>query len=183
MLRGAVHVREGREKMKKTDVSGRRNILKAAGAGIVAAAASPLQAGTLVDELQQTEHHPKPVYVHGCGWNHDLPGVFGELCLKFEARAELNGTGVGTFGDDVHPEVNSQFRIDSARRNGNVYTLEGVVTSSQDPGLVGLAVTIEARKTGHGTGSASITVGSQDKELVVIAIIAILIGLLLPAVQ
>lgn len=173
--------------MKQANVGGRRSMLKAAGAGLVAAAVPSVAAGALPGERAADEEdlpsHPRPVYMHGCGWNRELPGVFGELCLTFEARAELNGTGVGTFGDDVHPEINSQFQISSARKEGHDYVFGGTVISSRDPSLVGLDVEIVARKTGNGTGKATITVGSKEQDLVVIAIIAVLIGLLLPSVQ
>jgi hypothetical protein len=175
--------------MKETDVTGRRNVLKAAGAGLVAAAV-PVAAragapGEDVLEAGEVENHhgPKPVFLHGCGWNHDLPGVFGQVCLTFEMRAELGGTGVGTFRDDVYPEVNSQFEIRKATRHGDVYTFEGEITASHDPSLMGLAVKIVAEKTGTGKGKATITVGTEGQDLVVIAIIAILIAMLLPAVQ
>jgi hypothetical protein len=161
---------------KEANVIGRRNILKAAGAGLDDDAAE-------AQGREESIHGPKPVYLYGCGWNKELPGVFGELCLTFDMRAELNGTGLGTFRDDVHPEINSQFQITSAKKQGHVYTFEGEVISSRDPSMVGMAVKIVAEKTGNGKGKASITVGSEEKDLVVIAIIAILIGLLLPAVQ
>jgi hypothetical protein len=174
---------------KEATVGGRRDLLKAAGAGLVAAAGlAGAQARGDEDAAEsvgreESPHGPKPVYLHGCGWNKDLPGVFGELCLVFEMRAELNGTGLGTFRDDVHPEVNSQFQITSAKKQGHKYVFEGEVIKSQDSSMLGMAVKIVAEKTGNGKGKASITVGSEEKDLVVIAIIAILIGLLLPAVQ
>ena len=172
--------------MSQAKLIGRRRLLKAAGAGIAAVAVPVATAGAVRDAEasgeEEPSHGPKPVYLHGCGWNHDLPGVFGELCLTFEMRAELNGTGVGTFRDDVHSEVNSQFEIRSARRHGKVYTFEGAITASNDSSMLGMPVKIVAEKTGNDKGKASITVGSEDS-LVVIAIIAILIGLLIPAVQ
>lgn len=174
--------------MKKANVTGRRDLLKAAGAGLVAAAVSSAAAGELtgqqVEGEAESNNGPKPVYLHGCGWNHELPGVFGEVCLKFEMRADMHeGTGVGTFGDDVHPEVNSQFAVRKVTKHGNEITFEGEVTQSRDESLVGLPVKIVAEKLGNGKGKASITVGDEEGNLVVIAIIAILIGLLLPAVQ
>jgi hypothetical protein len=173
--------------MNQARVGDRRSILKAAGAGLVAAAVPSLAAGALPGERalgeEEMPSHPRPVYLHGCGWNRDLSGIFGELCLVFEMRAELNGTGVGTFRDDVHPEVSSQFQIHSARKQGHEYIFEGKVISSRDPSLVGLDVEIAARKTGSGTGKATITVGSKEQDLVVIAIIAVLIGLLVPSIQ
>jgi hypothetical protein len=174
--------------MKNANVTGRRDVLKAAGAGLVAAAVSSVSAGELTGEQAGKEaespNGPKPAYLHGCGWNHDLPGVFGQVCLKFELRADMHeGTGVGTFGDDVHPEVNSQFEITRVTKHGNEITFEGEVTQSRDDSLVGLPVKIVAEKLGNGKGKASITVGSEEGNLVVIAIIAVLIALLLPAVQ
>ncbi len=169
--------------MKSAKAGSRRDLLKAAGAGLVAAAAPAVVAAERDEGGDERVHADKPVYLWGCGWNRELPGVFGEVCLAFEMRALLNGTGVGTFRDDVHPEVNSQWRVDRATRHGNTYTFEGEVTSSRDAALVGQPVKIVAKKTGNGQASASITVGSEEKDLVVIAIIAVLIGLLLPAVQ
>lgn len=164
--------------MKNANGSSRRSLLKAAGAGLVAAAVPKVAetAEGVPDDLRTQ----KPAYLWGCGWNRELPGVFGQVCLAFEMRALLNGTGVGTFRDDVHPEVNSQWRVDSARRQGNTYTFRGEVISSQSAELVGLPVKIVARRTGDGQASASITIGSEQNNLVVIAIIAILIGLLVP---
>lgn len=168
---------------KEANVTSRRSVLKAAGAGLVAAAVPSVAAGTLrgAEGEEDPNNGPKPVYLHGCGWNHDLPGVFGEICLTFEMRAELGGTGVGTFRDDVHPEVNSQFQVTRATHHGKVYTFEGEVVASRDPALVGLPVTIVAESLANGKGKASITVGNEEQDLVVIAIIAILIALLVPS--
>ena len=168
--------------MKNAKVNSRRDLLRVAGAGLVAAAAPSVVAGERETGGDEPLHPNKPVYLWGCGWNRDLPGVFGELCLAFEMSALINGTGVGTFRDDVHPEVNSQWRVDRATRHGNTYTFEGEVIASRDPALVGQPVKIVAKKTASGQATASITVGSETS-LVVIAIIAVLIGLLLPAVQ
>jgi hypothetical protein len=149
-----------------------------------AAAAGDNEGLEVMDESEGTEQPSrKPVYLWGCGWNHQLPGVFGQVCLAFEMRALVNGTGVGTFRDDVHPEINSQWRVERATRHGNTYTFEGKVTASRDPRLMDQPVKIVAKKTGNGTASADIIIGSEEQELVVIAIIAVLIGLLLPSVQ
>ena len=169
--------------MKNAKASSRRDLLKVAGAGLVAAAAPSVVAGERDAGDEETLHPDKPIYLWGCGWNRDLPGVFGELCLAFEMRALLNGTGVGTFRDDVHPEVNSQWRVDRVARHGNTYTFEGEIIASRDPALVGQPVRIVAKKGANGQASASITLGSEETSLVVIAIIAILIGLLIPSVQ
>jgi hypothetical protein len=169
--------------MKRANASSRRDLLKVAGAGLVAAAAPSVAAGERDAGGEELWHVNKSAHLWGCGWNRDLPGVFGELCLAFEMRTLANGTGVGTFRDDVHAEVNSQWRVDRATRHGHTYTFEGEVIASRDPALVGQPVKIVAKRTANGQASASITVGSEETSLVVIAIIAILIGLLIPAVQ
>lgn len=168
--------------MKKNSTSDRRNFLKAAGATL-AAASVPAMAAAQRGETAPESNDPDPVYLYGCAWDRTLPGVFGQACFTFDIRAIVGGTGLGTIRDDVHPEVNSQIQINSVRKQGKRYTLLGEIVASRSPELVGMHVEIEARSTGNGEGSASITVSSEDQELVVIAIIAILIGMLLPAVQ
>lgn len=167
--------------MKKTEQNDRRNFLKTSGAALVAASL-PL---SLMGQKEQDDFNQRgPIYLNGCAWNRNLPGVFGQACFAFEARAELGGTGVGTIRDDVHPEVNSQFQITRAERtDSRRYTLQGEIIASQTPQLIGNRVTIIAESIGNGQGRASLTIESPDDNLVVIAIIAILIGLLLPAVQ
>jgi hypothetical protein len=165
---------ERKKTMKKVDTSNRRNFLKATGAALAAASVPAIAAAAPERE--------RNVYLQGCGWNHQLPGVFGQVCLTLDVRAQLGSTGLGTFRDDVHPEINSQFQIHSATRRGDVYTLQGEVVSSRDPDLVGKAVRIVAEADGD-RATGTITVGPTSQPLVVIAIIAILIGLLVPAVQ
>lgn len=177
---------ESRKKTKEADVSDRRNFLKVAGAGLVAASVPSIAsaaAGSQIKGEDDSATRSGPVFMYGCGWNRALPGVFGEVCLAFDARAELGGTGVGTFRDDVHPEINSQFQINSATRQGDEYTFEGVITASRSRDLIGLQVRMVAESLGNGRGRATITVDSGETNLVVIAIIAVLMGLLLPAVQ
>ena len=174
--------------MKMAGVSGRRGFLRVAGAGLVAASI-PTAAGALTGSQKGDDQLPvdrsRPIYLHGCGWNRALPGVFGEVCLAFDIRAELGGTGVGTLRDDVYPEVNSQVQINSATQHGNEYTLEGQIIASRDPANVGRAISIVAQSLGNGQGSAVITIGTlaSSPNLVVNAIIAVLIALLVPAPQ
>ena len=176
-------------KTKKADVNDRRNFLKLSGAGLAAAAIPMVAAGARPGAQKGDDGPPRarsrPIYLHGCGWNHELPGVFGEVCLAFDIRAELGGTGVGTLRDDVHPEVNSQVRINSATKDGDRYTLEGEIIAARDPANLGRPVTIVAQSLGDGKGSATITIGTvaSSPNLVVIAIIAVLMALLLPVVE
>ena len=158
--------------MKAMDVNDRRNFLKAGGAALVAASAGSVALGS-PDEAQ------KAIYLHGMAWNRDLPGLFGELLLTFDIKVQLGKTGFGTFSDDVHPEFNSHFSINSAKRQGDVYTLKGEVIASRDPTSVGAPITIVAEADGEKTVLA-VTLGTQTFTgaglLVVIAIIAILIA-------
>jgi hypothetical protein len=161
----------------------RRDFLKTGAAALVAASAPVMATAQHSEKGDDSHNQPRPIYLNGCGWNRSLPGVFGQACFVFEARAEVGGTGVGTIRDDVYPEINSQFRIDSVTRQGRHYRLRGEIIASRSPELVGMLVTIDAESLGSGEGSASITVESEGNNLVVIAIIAILIGLLVPSIQ
>lgn len=177
-------------KTKEADVNDRRSFLRVAGAGLVATSI-PTAAGALTGAQKGDDglshERSRPIYLHGCGWNRALPGIFGEVCLAFDIRAELGGTGVGTLRDDVHPEVNSQIQINSATKHGDEYTLEGEIIAAHDPANLGRPITVVAESHGDGTGSATITIGtpasSPSPNLVVIAIIAVLIALLVPAEQ
>ena len=186
--RAANHNHKREKGMKEVDTRNRRNFLKVAGAGLVAASVPSIAAAALQNKQTDGEgpnSRPKPVYLYGCGWNRALPGIFGQVCLAFEMRAELEGTGVGTFHDDVYPEVNSQFQIHSATKHGDVYTFEGEIIAARDPANLGRPVTIVAEVSDEGDASATITLGTlaTGPKLVVIAIIAVLIALLVPAVQ
>jgi len=164
--------------MKEVDVSDRRDFLKVGGAALVGASVPSVAAGA-PDQTQ------KVFYSHGMVWNPELPGIFRELRLSFDLAVRLGGTGLGTFRDDVHPEFNSHFKINSTARHGDVYTFEGEITAARGMFTDGMPVRIVAEVEGSVTG-VTITLGTHTFKgagLVVIAIIAILIGLLLPAVQ
>ena len=159
--------------MKGIEVGDRRNFLKAGGAALVAASASSVALG-------ERDDSQKAIYLHGMAWNRDLPGLFGELLLTFDIKVQPGKTGFGTLSDDVHPEVNSHFSINSVKRQGDVYTLTGEIIAARDPASVGTPITIVAEVDGEKTALA-ITLGTQTFRgaglLVVIAIIAILIAL------
>jgi hypothetical protein len=151
------------------------------GAGVVPALADE-------DHRHHDNDDAEILYGHGMVWNRDLPGVAGDLKLGFELRVNLEtGAGFGTANDPVHPDWNVHFAINSTerkrlRRGENRYTMMGVVTSANNPASVGLPVWILAETRGDTTAIA-IALGELDfagAGLVVIALIAILIGLLLP---
>ena len=166
----------------------RRNYLAAMGGALLAAS-------SLSDTAEADDRHDdgdaEVLYGHGLVWNRDLPNELGELRLGFDLRVNLEtGAGFGTANDPVHPDWNIHFAINSTeqkrlRKKETRYTMRGVVTKAIDPDNVGLPVRILAETRGDTTAIA-IAIGDHafaGAGLVVIAIIAILIGLLLPAVQ
>lgn len=163
----------------------RRNCLAAAGSALMAATALS------VDAEAKPKSRGDVLYGHGMVWNRDLPGVAGELNLSFDLRVNLEtGLGGGTAEDPVHPDWNLHFDIQSVERKRvrggeSRFTMIGEVTRATNPDNVGLPVAILAETRGDTTAIA-IALGEMafaGAGLVVIAIIAILIGLLLPAVQ
>jgi hypothetical protein len=166
----------------------RRKYLTAAGGALLAASGLP----ALADNGPGHNNDDADVlYGHGMVWNRDLPGVAGDLKLSFDLRVNLEtGTGFGTAHDPIHPDWNIHFAINSTeqqklRKGETRYTMTGVVTRANNPANVGLPVRILAETRGDTTAIA-IALGEMafaGAGLVVIAIIAILIGLLLPAVQ
>jgi hypothetical protein len=168
----------------------RRNYLAAAGA-LLAGSALPALADHDQDRDRGGRDKEDVLYGHGLVWNRDLPGVDGDLKLAFDLRVNLEtGAGFGTANDPIHPDANVHFSIDSTERKrlrgGETrYSMNGVVTRANNPASVGLPVRILAETRGPTTAIA-IAIGNKafaGAGLVVIAIIAILIGLLLPAVQ
>lgn len=163
------------ERVKEAEASDRRNFLKATSAALVAAAV-PSVAGAAQENTQQV------FYAHGMAWNLELPGTLGHLRLTFDIAVRPGGIGLGTFGDDVHPEFNSHFEITSTAKHGNVYTFEGEVVAARDEAMVGTPVRIVAEVEGTAT-VVTITLGEHTFKgagLVVIAIIAVFLPLILP---
>jgi hypothetical protein len=173
----------------------RRDYLTAAGSALLASTALPALAGS--QSILAGNDHPREkddaevLYGHGMVWNRELPGVAGELKMSFDLRVNLEtGTGFGTANDPVHPDWNLHFAINAIEqekiRKGDArFTMTGVVTSATNPANVGLPIRIVAQTRGD-TTAVAIAIGElvfAGAGLVVIAIIAVLIGLLLPAVQ
>ena len=167
-------------------VSRRKYLASAAGAALAAGALPTLAAND-----HRHDKNADVLYGHGMVWNRELPGEAGEVKLSFDLRVNLEtGAGFGTAADPVHPDWNLHFAINSTQRqrlrNGETrYTMTGVVTKANNEANVGLPVRIAAETRGDTTaiaiGIGELAFGGAG--LVVIAIIAILIGLLLPAVQ
>jgi hypothetical protein len=168
----------------------RRNCLAAAGA-LLAGSALPALAARAVRAGEPQNKEADTLYGHGLVWNHELPGVAGDLKLAFDLQVSLEkGTGFGMASDPMHPESDVHFAINSTEqkklRDGETrYSMMGFVTRANNPSSVGLPVRILAETRGNTTAYAIVIgkIAFSGLGLVVIAIIAILIGLLLPAVQ
>jgi len=166
----------------------RRKYLTAAGGALLASSVLPALAD---NDRDDGKNDADVLYGHGMVWNRDLPGVAGDLKLSFDLRVNLEtGLGFGTADDPIHPDWNLHFAIHSTQQEklsgGETrYTMTGVVISANNPANVGLPIKILAETRGDTTAIA-IAIGNlafAGAGLVVIAIIAVLIGLLLPAVQ
>lgn len=162
----------------------RRDYLAATGGALLAASA-------LAQPAEANAGRGDTLYGHGTVWNRDLPGEAGAVNLSFDLRVNLQtGAGGGSAYDPVHPDWNLHFTISSIQqqrvpKGETRYTIFGVVTEATDANKVGLPIRMIAQTEKEITAIA-IAVGDQafaGAGLVVIAIIAILIGLLLPAVQ
>jgi hypothetical protein len=160
-------------------------MLTATAGSLLAAGALALPAGA--DEGQ---NGGDTMYGHGMVWNRDLPGVLGELRLSFDLRVNVEtGKGFGTAGDPIHPEFNTHFSIDSIQRQkrpgGESRFIMSGMTEPGNASDVSQPLRIIAETAGDTTAIA-IRIGDHTfagAGLVVIAIIAILIALLVPAVQ
>lgn len=166
----------------------RRKYLATTGGALLAASGLPVMAN---HGRGKDNNDAEVLYGHGTVWNRDLPGVAGDLNLSFDLRVNLEtGAGSGSAHDPVYPDWAIHFAVDSVQRErvrgGEArFTMTGVVTRATNPDNVGLPVRIIAQTQGDTTAIA-IALGDMafaGAGLVVIAIIAILIGLLLPAVQ
>jgi hypothetical protein len=163
-------------------MNSRRQLLATTGAALAAAAAGAANASAPADA--------DTLYGHGMVWNRGLPGLAGRLNLAFDLRVNLlTGTGAGSAGDPAHPGEGFQFAIEQTRRerlrNEERFFLDGHVTDAVNPALIGTPLRIAAQTQG-GTTAIVIRIGDAvytGAGLVVIAIIAILIPLLLPAIQ
>jgi hypothetical protein len=161
----------------------RRRLLASAGA--IAAAASTSNAAA-----RSAPKDADTLYGHGMVWNRDLPGLAGRLNLAFDLRVNLaTGAGAGSASDAVFPSENFHFAITHAVRervqDEDRFVLAGVFTDAANSAYLHQPVRIAAQTQGD-TTAVVIRVGDRvymGAGLVVIAIIAILIGLLLPAVQ
>jgi len=160
-------------------MNNRRKFL-AAGGALAALSAVP-KAGADVPRMNG-------FYIHGMVWNRQLAAPMNDWLIRLDAQVAIpTGNepppatlGFATLGDDFHDPVGSHVEFQAATLQGNQLTINGTITESKTPGLIGQPVRIAGRVMGTSVQGLTVTVGTSVFNggglLVVIAIIAILIA-------
>ena len=152
------------------------------------AAGGALAALSAVPKAQADPPRMNGLYIHGMVWNRQLAAPMNDWLIRLDAKVEIpigNAPaaavpGFATLGDDFHDPVGSHVEIHDATLKGDQLTINGAITESKTPGLVGQSVRIEGKVLGTSVQGLTVTIGSSVFSgaglLVSIAIIAILIG-------
>src|SRR2546421_7989024 len=160
-------------------MTNRRNFLAAGGA---------LAALTAAPAANADSPKLNGLYIHGMVWNRQLAAPMNDWLIRLDAKVEVpigNAPppavpGFATLGDDFHDPVGSHVEIHQATLKGDQLTINGTITESKTPGLVGQSVRIEGKVLGTSVQGLTVTIGTSVFTgaglLVVIAIIAILIA-------
>lgn len=152
------------------------------------AAGGALAALSAVPETRADAPRLNGVYIHGMVWNRQLAAPMNDWLIRLDAQVEIPignapppaNPGFATLGDDFHDGVGSHVDIHDATLKGDQLTINGTISESKTPGLVGQAVRIQGKVLGTSVQGLTLTIGNATFSgaglLVVIAIIAILIG-------
>src|SRR5947209_3120994 len=152
------------------------------------AAGGALAALSAVSKTEADSPRMNGLYIHGMVWNRQLPAPMNDWLIRLDAKVEIpigNAPppavpGFATLGDDFHDPVGSHVEIHEATLKGDQLTIQGTITESKTPGLVGQAVLIEGKVLGTSVQGLTVTIGASTFTgaglLVVIAIIAVLIA-------
>ena len=121
-------------------------------------------------------------------WNQQLAAPMNDWLIRLDARVEVPignepppaVPGSATLGDVFHDAAGSHVAVDGATLKGDQLTINGTITESKTPALLGQTVRIEGKVLGTSVQGLTVTIGtsvfSGAGHLVIIAIIAILIG-------
>jgi hypothetical protein len=131
------------------------------------------------------------LYIHGMVWNRQLPAPMNDWLIRLDAKVEVPignapqsvTPGFATLGDDFHDPVGSHVEIHDATLDGDQLTINGVISESKSAALAGQPVRVQGKILGTSIQGLTVTIGTSvftGAGLVVIAIIAILIGVLTP---
>ena len=128
------------------------------------------------------------LYIHGMVWNRQLPAPMNDWLIRLDAKVAVPigneappaVPGFATLGDDFHDPVGSHVEIREATLKGDQLTINGIISESKNPGLVGQSVRIDGKVLGTSVQGLTVTIGTSSFTgaglLVVIAIIAVLIA-------
>ena len=152
------------------------------------AAGGALAALSAVPKAKADAPRLNGLYIHGMVWNRQLAAPMNDWLIRLDAKVEIPignapppaSPGFATLGDDFHDGVGSHIDILDATLKGDQLTVNGTISESKTPGLVGQAVRIQGKVLGTSVQGLTVTIGASVFSgaglLVVIAIIAILIG-------
>ena len=150
------------------------------------AGGSALAALSAASKAQADSPQVNNLYIHGLVWNRQLPAPMNDWLIRLDARVQLpTGNappsavpGFATLGDDFHDPVGSHVEVHDAILKGDQLTINGTITESKTPSLVGQSVRIEGKILGTSVQGLTVTIGTSiftGAGLVIIAIIAILL--------
>lgn len=152
------------------------------------AAGGALAALATVPQAEADPPRLNGLYIHGMVWNRQLAAPMNDWLIRLDAQVQVpignapppSTPGFATLGDDVHDPAGSHVELHEATLKGDQLTINGTITESKSPALVGQSVRIEGKVLGTSVQGLTVTIGNSVFTgaglLVVIAIIAILIA-------
>ncbi|HTR35597.1 MAG TPA: hypothetical protein VMH80_06830 [Bryobacteraceae bacterium] len=152
------------------------------------AAGGALAALSAVPKAEADPPRMNGLYIHGMVWNRQLAAPMNDWLIRLDARVQVPignepqpaVPGFATLGDDFHDAVGSHVELHDATLKGDQLTINGTITESKTPALIGQTVRIEGKVLGTSVQGLTVTIGTSvfggAGLLVVIAIIAILIA-------
>ncbi len=127
------------------------------------------------------------LYIHGMVWNRQLDAPMNDWLIRLDAKVQVPignepapaAPGFATLGDDFHDAVGSHADLHDATLKGDHLIINGTITQSKSPALLGQAVRIEGKVMGTSVQGLTVTIGTSvfnGAGLIIIFIIAILIS-------
>lgn len=100
-------------------------------------------------------------YVVGTTSNPHLPGAWGERVLKAWVSVAEDGTGFGVLTDRYDSAFSGHLAVRATARHGGRYRWEGIITRSNDAGLLHQPIVLSAVRSG-GTASLELLLLGQS---------------------
>src|SRR2546427_1671197 len=132
------------------------------------AAGGALAALSAVSKAEADPPRMNGLYIHGMVWNRQLAAPMNDWLIRLDAKVEVPignaappaSPGFATLGDDLHDPVGSHVAISDATLKGDQLTINGTITESKTPGLVGQSVRIEGKVPGTSVQGLKVTIGT-----------------------